>query len=228
MTSDLCGSTTVSSTPVDTTTVGGSAIPVALISRPTDDLETATITDGTFDEHQEYCVSKEEYCLVVSNGVSCRCVIGVMGVDLTVCAPIFQEDEITAEPKEKKSRRRGAVWNYFEPTEPDRAQCSFCGTVISYKGKSTNNLLRHLRTKHAEKHVKENVQEVESCMAEDGSTYYVLSAPVPPQSPTPSNSSFNEKDVSYRWLLLNFICKKSCIFTFRNSEGTFNWSFLSF
>lgn len=105
----------------------------------------------------------------------------------------MQEEEISS-VKEKKSRRRGIVWNYFIPTLPDRAQCSFCSADISYKGKSTNNLLRHLRTKHSENSKTESSDhKVESCLSESGSTYYVLSTPVDqPQSPIHSNdvSSF--------------------------------------
>ena len=89
------------------------------------------------------------------------------------------------------------------PTVPDRAQCNFCSTEISYKGKSTNNLLRHLRTKHADLGAvpagdnSEIVEsKIESCVAEDGSTYYVLSAPVNAPSPAHSHSSF-QAEVSY-------------------------------
>lgn len=32
----------------------------------------------------------------------------------------------------------------------DRARCGVCNTVISFKGGSTGNLLRHLKTKHTE------------------------------------------------------------------------------
>lgn len=94
------------------------------------------------------------------------------------------------------------MWNYFVPTVQDRAQCTFCSTEISYKGKSTNNLLRHLRTKHSEMNGM-NIEtqdvierKIESCVAEDGSTYYVLSTPVNPPSPTDSHSSF-QAEVSY-------------------------------
>lgn len=62
VTSDLCGSTSVQQSPVvETTTVSGSAIPVALISRNQDDLTDGNITETTF----EAC--KEEYCIVVSS-----------------------------------------------------------------------------------------------------------------------------------------------------------------
>lgn len=74
------------------------------------------------------------------------------------------------------------------PTEQDRAQCTFCSTVISYKGKSTNNLLRHLRTKHSENPAKEN-SKYENFQSEDGSTYYVLSTSDQIHSEN-SNSSF--------------------------------------
>lgn len=32
----------------------------------------------------------------------------------------------------------------------ERARCGVCGAVISFKGGSTGNLLRHLKTKHSE------------------------------------------------------------------------------
>lgn len=113
------------------------------------------------------------------------------------------------------------MWNYFIPTVPDRAQCTFCSADISYKGKSTNNLLRHLRTKH-EEITKDGTFEakIESCTTEDGSTYYVLSAPAEqPPSPTRSDSSFQEANsvrihflflIHFcRWLFYNFALQES-------------------
>ncbi len=109
----------------------------------------------------------------------------------------FTQEEEIINPIEKKPRKRGFVWNYFVPSLPDRAQCTFCSADISYKGKSTNNLLRHLRTKHSEMNAKNEVveQKVENCMSEDGSTYYLMSAPSseqfqsPIHSPSPLSSS---------------------------------------
>lgn len=110
------------------------------------------------------------------------------------CLCLFLQDNDVSVSKDKKPKRRGVVWNYFIPTTQDRAQCTFCSADISYKGKSTNNLLRHLRTKHADLTKNETLEtKIESCTTEDGSTYYVLSTPAEqPPSPTPSNSSFQE------------------------------------
>lgn len=50
----------------------------------------------------------------------------------------------------RKMRKRGLVWNHFAPLEDERAKCSVCPAVISYKRGSTSNLLRHMKKKHPE------------------------------------------------------------------------------
>lgn len=47
-------------------------------------------------------------------------------------------------------RKRGLVWNHFAPLEDEKAKCSSCPAVISYKRGSTSNLLRHMKKKHPE------------------------------------------------------------------------------
>lgn len=46
-------------------------------------------------------------------------------------------------------KRRGGVWKYFKTNvDKQAAKCRKCLTLISYKGGSTTNLLRHMKSKH--------------------------------------------------------------------------------
>lgn len=47
-----------------------------------------------------------------------------------------------------ESKKRSEVWSYFEQIPNSRAKCNFCSQILSYKGGSTYNLNRHLKTKH--------------------------------------------------------------------------------
>lgn len=46
------------------------------------------------------------------------------------------------------AKKRSLVWNYFNEASSTKAICTICKTSISFKGGSTANLLRHLKTKH--------------------------------------------------------------------------------
>lgn len=166
VTSDLVGTTTVQSTSEvveTTTTVSDSAIPVALISRTQDELDDSHITETTYEE------CKGDFCVVVG-------IFLFVNDSFEERINVLSKLQDVSPPKEKKSRKRGLVWQYFSPTEQERAQCSFCPAVISFKGKSTNNLLRHLRTKHSDTPTVKQ-ERIENFQSEDGSTYYILSTP---------------------------------------------------
>lgn len=63
----------------------------------------------------------------------------------------FQQLQVNNEYTEMKERKKSAVaWNYFTMENEERARCGTCGAMISFKGGSTGNLLRHLKTKHSE------------------------------------------------------------------------------
>lgn len=47
-----------------------------------------------------------------------------------------------------ESRKRSDVWMSFEQLPNSKAKCNFCSQLISYKGGSTFNLTRHLKSKH--------------------------------------------------------------------------------
>ena len=44
------------------------------------------------------------------------------------------------------SSKRSAVWNSFQEKDEQRAKCNFCSANLSFKGGSTQNLVRHLHT----------------------------------------------------------------------------------
>lgn len=48
------------------------------------------------------------------------------------------------------ARIRSEIWNHFEKTEsdPKKAKCKICRTLLCFSGGSTTNLRRHLNTKH--------------------------------------------------------------------------------
>lgn len=46
------------------------------------------------------------------------------------------------------SQKRSDIWNYFTITTKDKAKCTLCNTVYSYKGGTTSNLKKHLSSKH--------------------------------------------------------------------------------
>lgn len=50
-----------------------------------------------------------------------------------------------------ESKKRSEVWTFFEqmPDSADsKAKCNFCSQILSYKGGSTYNLSRHLKSRH--------------------------------------------------------------------------------
>ncbi|KAF8795059.1 Zinc finger BED domain-containing protein 4 [Argiope bruennichi] len=49
----------------------------------------------------------------------------------------------------KSSRKSSPMWNHFEERAQDtKAKCKYCGSLVSYTGGSTGNLLRHMKTQH--------------------------------------------------------------------------------
>ncbi|XP_060526763.1 uncharacterized protein LOC132702248 [Cylas formicarius] len=48
----------------------------------------------------------------------------------------------------KKIKKRSYVWTYFNQLSGHNAKCKGCSKVLSYKGGSTCNLLRHLKAKN--------------------------------------------------------------------------------
>ncbi|CAK1579127.1 unnamed protein product [Parnassius mnemosyne] len=56
-------------------------------------------------------------------------------------------------PKKKKrdsaeNRRRSWVWKYFNKLSNIIYRCNLCSVVLSIKGCNTNNMNRHVRTRH--------------------------------------------------------------------------------
>ncbi|XP_013184371.1 uncharacterized protein LOC106130146 isoform X2 [Amyelois transitella] len=47
-----------------------------------------------------------------------------------------------------ENRKRSWVWKYFEKVSHIMYRCVFCNVILSIKGCNTNNLNRHIRTKH--------------------------------------------------------------------------------
>lgn len=47
-----------------------------------------------------------------------------------------------------ESKKRSEIWTFFEEIPNSRAKCNFCSQILSYKGGSTYNLGRHLKSKH--------------------------------------------------------------------------------
>ncbi|XP_053605164.1 uncharacterized protein LOC128672208 [Plodia interpunctella] len=47
-----------------------------------------------------------------------------------------------------ENRKRSWVWKYFEKVSNIMYRCRFCNAILSIKGCNTNNLNRHMRTKH--------------------------------------------------------------------------------
>lgn len=47
-------------------------------------------------------------------------------------------------------KRRGGVWKFFSINSKKQARCKLCLTVISFKGGSTTNLLRHMKSRHSD------------------------------------------------------------------------------
>lgn len=46
------------------------------------------------------------------------------------------------------SRTKSFIWNNFTKISSDRAKCDICATILSVRGGSTTNLIRHVKTKH--------------------------------------------------------------------------------
>lgn len=50
-----------------------------------------------------------------------------------------------------RERKKSALaWKFFSMENDERAKCNVCHVFISFKGGSTGNLLRHLKTKHTD------------------------------------------------------------------------------
>ncbi len=51
---------------------------------------------------------------------------------------------------EKGQKFKLEVWNYFQLTElGDKTKCTFCSTLLSYKGTTTKSMWDHVRSKHS-------------------------------------------------------------------------------
>lgn len=46
------------------------------------------------------------------------------------------------------NKKRSSIWSYFKENGNNKATCTFCSLQLSYKGGSTYNLTRHVKTKH--------------------------------------------------------------------------------
>ncbi|XP_045496193.1 uncharacterized protein LOC123694735 isoform X2 [Colias croceus] len=49
----------------------------------------------------------------------------------------------------EQSRKRSWVWKYFEQLTKTIYRCSLCSVVLSIKGSNSNNMNRHIRTRHS-------------------------------------------------------------------------------
>lgn len=56
------------------------------------------------------------------------------------------------------NRKRNNVWYHYSIVQNDIAKCNICSEKVSFSGRSTDNLLRHLKTKHPTVPLQRNVQ----------------------------------------------------------------------
>lgn len=54
---------------------------------------------------------------------------------------------------------RSLVWQYFTKSTPDHARCLHCSEEFSYRGGSTSNLHKHIRSKHRDVLISTKVEE---------------------------------------------------------------------
>ncbi|CAH0399056.1 unnamed protein product [Chilo suppressalis] len=50
--------------------------------------------------------------------------------------------------RESEMRKKSWVWKYFDPLSDIMYRCRLCNSILSIKGCNTNNMNRHVRTKH--------------------------------------------------------------------------------
>ncbi len=79
--------------------------------------------------------------------------------------------------KEKRFKRRGGVWKYFIADSNKRARCNLCSGLISFKGGSTTNLLRHMKSKHPSFNVPNRIYDSNSSLKLSSSSMSSKSTP---------------------------------------------------
>lgn len=100
-------------------------------------------------------------------------------------------------------RKRSVIWNHFTVKSDIIAKCSYCGHEISYYGRSTSNLLRHLKTKHVAvplsrpSTIEENVDDPSNISSTSAtlSTVFESAGPLTSSS-NPSTNSFRQSSIT--------------------------------
>ncbi|XP_052748513.1 uncharacterized protein LOC116413807 [Galleria mellonella] len=101
---------------------------------------------------------------------------------------IVSVSDCTVSPVKKKklisleTRRRSWVWKYFTKVKDDNTmfQCNLCNIVLSIKGCNTNNMNRHVKTRHADVYdaeiylKKDKSKEVDFEQSEDMEAFKVM------------------------------------------------------
>lgn len=57
------------------------------------------------------------------------------------------------------TQKKSPIWVHFSELGGEKAKCNLCQNVYSYKGGTTGNLRKHLRTKHPTLVIEETVVE---------------------------------------------------------------------
>lgn len=95
--------------------------------------------------------------------------------------PVINEDDVintqyVIDKKKKKrksenseARKRSWVWKYFDKLSNIIFRCNLCNVVLSIKGCNTNNMNRHVRTRHPQIYRKEVSKRVTCDNADIGS-----------------------------------------------------------
>lgn len=64
------------------------------------------------------------------------------------------------------TRKKSVVWNFFNQTSATTGTCTTCKAVISFKGCSTANLHRHIKTRHPTLQLTEVREEAQTSQAQ--------------------------------------------------------------
>lgn len=64
----------------------------------------------------------------------------------------YAVDQFYGTRKKRRLSARSTIWRHFTADLPAKeAQCNYCGRRMSYKNRTTSNLLKHVRNIHSEK-----------------------------------------------------------------------------
>ncbi|CAK1543861.1 unnamed protein product [Leptosia nina] len=94
-----------------------------------------------------------------------------------------------AEDKQEYHRKRSWVWKYFEQLTKTIYRCNICTAVLSIKGSNSNNMNRHIRTRHLSIYTSETRKK----SLEDKASDSVSSSKVVPMLDRTSSSTDSRK-----------------------------------